>query len=76
MTTSNSPREVLHEQAVKITAQLKNYQWLDTRKTEIIVGIVQDDKIIKVAFTKESIQNETSEALVELILKYMSGELG
>jgi hypothetical protein len=73
MTTSSSDPIKLAEQAKKIVTILKEYKWPDFKES-VVVGVMMDDKVIKLTVTKETITETSPEVLEAWFLSYMSGE--
>lgn len=83
MTTSHSPLSKLKAQAVGMAVQLTGAarghdptgKFADAlTKPEIVVGIVMDDKVIKMEIAWATIRECGEVALSEMILKYMRGQ--
>ena len=71
MTTSQSPEWRLRAQANEIARRLKR-QIYDVDPVK--VGVVQDDKIITLTMSRESIVSMSEVALAEMIFTHMRGE--
>lgn len=74
MTTKDSPIEKLREQASRIVALVKSGMGPFAKKkgdTNFTIGIVMDDKILRVIFNWDDLQKMSSEALTEMLIKYM-----
>ncbi len=72
MTTSQSPDEAIRKQARGIVQHLAYYRW-PYGKDEIVIGIVMDDKTIRMTLPKKEVTARSSEELTEFIFKYMKG---
>lgn len=86
MTTSHSPLRVLKAQADKIATMIKaaergeaiDVQFAEkitaARKTgNFIIGVIMDDKVIKLTLTWSTIHDSSEAGLAEYILKQMRG---
>ena len=84
MTTKNSPEHILRVQANKIADTLKNAErgrypnvmfkqkLMEARsKPEVEVGVVMDDKIIRLSIPWATIRETSKEGLVEYIVGLM-----
>lgn len=87
MTTSQSPLRVLKAQADSIAKTIKQAERGEPvplefaaklraarAKNEFVVGVVMDDKLIKITLPWMLLQNTSEVALAAYILKHMRGE--
>lgn len=82
MSTSNSPIEKLRAEAERISIRLKEMETGENLhglshlrlKDPMTMGIIQDDKVIKITIAWKTIKETTEEALTEYILGLMQGK--
>lgn len=72
MSTSKSPEAKLRAEAKNIAIGMKR---LKSSKPEITVGVVMDDKIIKITMALKVIEDTSQGALEEMVYAQMRGEV-
>jgi len=79
MSNSNSPFEKLHAEANKMAKHMKAMYRREIvvagrDKPEITIGIMQDDKFIKMTVAWECIGKSTEKQIRDFVLQYTQGE--
>ena len=76
MTTSNSPKSVLHEQALTIALAMKQRMTMRecASKNEFKFGVVQDDKVLTIEMNRASVVNTSVKDLTEMVLALLQGK--